>query len=81
MTHPEHRLTWWDGKHRPIATLALGATAIHVALRQDASTDDSIAAAGYLPPVAGAVAQEIIDVVAVLNALRVAIAPTRLSDF
>lgn len=40
-----------------------------------------IAAAGYLPPVAGAVAQEIIDVVAVLNALRVAIAPRRLSDF
>ncbi|MBI2479743.1 MAG: cadmium-translocating P-type ATPase [Planctomycetia bacterium] len=40
-----------------------------------------IAAAGYLPPVAGAVAQEIIDVVAVLNALRVAIAPKQLSDF
>jgi len=31
------------------------------------------AAAGYLPPVAGAVAQEIIDIVAVLNALRMAI--------
>jgi cation transport ATPase len=30
-----------------------------------------IAAAGYLPPVADAVAQEIIDVAAVLNALRV----------
>ncbi|MCB9938023.1 MAG: heavy metal translocating P-type ATPase [Planctomycetaceae bacterium] len=40
-----------------------------------------IAAAGYLPPVAGAIAQEIIDVVAVLNALRVAIAPKQLSDF
>lgn len=40
-----------------------------------------IAAAGYLPPVAGAVAQEIIDVFAVLNALRVAIAPKQLSDF
>ncbi|MBC8355807.1 MAG: heavy metal translocating P-type ATPase [Planctomycetes bacterium] len=39
------------------------------------------AAAGYLPPVAGAVAQEVIDVVAVLNALRVAIAPKQLSDF
>ncbi len=34
------------------------------------------AAAGYLPPVAGAVAQEIIDVLAVLNAVRVAI-PSR----
>lgn len=31
------------------------------------------AAAGYLPPVAGAVAQEIIDLAAVLNALRVAL--------
>ena len=32
-----------------------------------------VAAAGYLPPVAGAVAQEVIDVAAVLNALRVAL--------
>ncbi|MGA8595803.1 MAG: hypothetical protein WB676_13885 [Bryobacteraceae bacterium] len=32
-----------------------------------------IAAAGYLPPVAGAIAQEVIDVAAVLNALRVAL--------
>ena len=30
-----------------------------------------LAAAGYLPPVAGAVAQEVIDAAAVLNALRV----------
>lgn len=40
-----------------------------------------IAAAGYLPPVAGAITQEVIDVVAVLNALRVAIPPKKLSDF
>jgi heavy metal translocating P-type ATPase len=32
-----------------------------------------VAAAGYLPPVAGAVTQELIDVVAVLNAVRVAL--------
>ncbi len=32
-----------------------------------------VAAAGYLPPVAGAVAQELIDVAAVLNAVRVAL--------
>lgn len=32
----------------------------------------SMAAAGYLPPVAGAIAQELIDVAAVLNAVRVA---------
>ena len=40
-----------------------------------------LAAAGYLPPVAGAIAQEIIDVIAVLNALRVAIPPRALSDY
>ena len=40
-----------------------------------------MAAAGYLPPVSGAIAQEIIDVLAVLNALRVALPPRRLSDF
>lgn len=40
-----------------------------------------IAAAGYLPPVAGALTQEVIDVVAVLNALRVAIPPKSLIDF
>jgi heavy metal translocating P-type ATPase len=39
-----------------------------------------IAAAGYLPPVAGAIAQEIIDDLAVLNALRASIAPQVLSD-
>lgn len=39
------------------------------------------AAAGYLPPVAGAICQEIIDVLAVLNALRVAIPPKSMIDF
>jgi heavy metal translocating P-type ATPase len=39
------------------------------------------AAAGYLPPVAGAITQEVIDVVAVLNALRVALRPKSLIDF
>ena len=39
------------------------------------------AAAGYLPPVAGAVVQEIIDVFAVLNALRVSLPPESLTDF
>jgi len=40
-----------------------------------------VAAAGSLPPVAGAIVQEVIDVVAVLNALRVAIPPRSLSDY
>jgi cation transport ATPase len=39
------------------------------------------AAAGYLPPVAGAIAQEIIDMLAVANALRVALPPRALSDY
>lgn len=38
------------------------------------------AATGYLPPVAGAVAQEFIDLAAVLNALRMALPPGELSD-
>jgi heavy metal translocating P-type ATPase len=40
-----------------------------------------LAATGHLPPVAGAVAQEAIDLLAILNALRVAIAPRSLSDY
>ena len=39
------------------------------------------AAAGYLTPVVGAVAQEFIDLAAVLNALRVAIPPSQKTDF
>jgi heavy metal translocating P-type ATPase len=40
-----------------------------------------VAAAGYLSPVAGAITQEVIDVAAVLNALRVAIPPQSLTDY
>jgi cation transport ATPase len=40
-----------------------------------------VAAAGVLTPIGGAVAQEVIDVVAVLNALRTARPPRRLTDF
>ncbi len=40
-----------------------------------------LAALGYLPPVAGAIAQEAIDLVAVLNALRAAWSPGELSDY
>jgi heavy metal translocating P-type ATPase len=39
------------------------------------------AAAGLLPPTAGALVQEAIDVVAVMNALRVSWKPGRLSDY
>jgi cation transport ATPase len=41
----------------------------------------ALAAAGLLSPVAGAVAQEAIDLLAVLNALRAAAKPSVLSDF
>ncbi|MEO6810756.1 MAG: heavy metal translocating P-type ATPase [Isosphaeraceae bacterium] len=40
-----------------------------------------VAAAGYLPPVAGAITQEVIDVLAVLNALRASMRPQLLSDY
>ena len=40
-----------------------------------------VAAFGYLPPLGGAVAQEIIDLAAVVNAVRVAIPPRDLTDF
>jgi heavy metal translocating P-type ATPase len=39
------------------------------------------AVAGLLPPIAGAIAQEVIDVAAIFNALRVAFPPRTLADF
>jgi P-type E1-E2 ATPase len=39
------------------------------------------AAMGYLPPVAGAVTQELIDLAAVLNAVRVSLPTKDLTDF
>ncbi len=53
---------------------ALGGMALSVA-------GMGFAAAGLLPPVAGAIAQEVIDLIAVLNALRVAVPPKSLTDF
>jgi cation transport ATPase len=41
----------------------------------------SVAALGYLPPVAGAIFQEVVDVVAVVNALHVALPPKTLTDY
>ena len=40
-----------------------------------------VAALGFLTPVAGAVAQEVIDSLAIFNALRIALPPGKLSDF
>ena len=40
-----------------------------------------LAATGHLTPIAGAIGQEIIDVLAVMNALRAAIPPKALSDY
>jgi cation transport ATPase len=40
-----------------------------------------VAAAGYLPPVAGAILQEMIDVAAVANALRLVVSPRSLTDY
>ncbi len=41
----------------------------------------AVAAAGGLPPVAGAILQEVIDVLAIANALRVALPPRSLTDY
>ena len=41
----------------------------------------ALAAGGLLPPVAGALVQEGIDLLAILNALRMALPPGQLSDF
>ena len=41
----------------------------------------ALASVGLLSPVAGAVSQEVIDVLAIINALRAAIRPKELSDF
>ena len=40
-----------------------------------------LASFGFLPPVAGAIAQEVIDLLAVLNALRAARSPGHLTDY
>jgi cation transport ATPase len=41
----------------------------------------ALAVAGFLPPLAGAICQEIIDLAAVLNALRITLPSGRMSDF
>jgi len=41
----------------------------------------AFAVAGLLPPLAGVICQEIIDLAAVLNALRITLPPARMSDF
>lgn len=40
-----------------------------------------LAVFGLLPPVAGAIAQEVIDILAILNATRVGLTRKKLSDF
>jgi cation transport ATPase len=40
-----------------------------------------IAAFGYLPPISGAVGQELIDLLALLNAVRVALPTEDLRDY
>lgn len=39
-----------------------------------------IAAFGFLPPVAGAISQEVIDVIAIINSLRTIWKPAIMSD-
>ncbi len=62
---------------RRMRSIALQSAAGGVALSLIGIT---AAALGYLPPVAGAITQEVIDVLAVLNALRASTTPRVLSD-
>ena len=62
---------------RRLRTIALQSAVGGIALSLIAV---GVAAAGYLPPVGGAVLQEVIDVLVVLNALRTTLAPRSISD-
>ena len=63
---------------RRMRSIALQSAVGGMALEPDGMV---VAAAGYLPPVAGAILQEVIDVLAVLNALRASFPPTTLTDY
>jgi hypothetical protein len=58
----------------------LARRSVHGEFGADHLAGMALAASGALSPVAGAVAQEAIDLIAVLNALRVAGAPATLTD-
>ena len=49
---------------------------------RDAVVDfgNGMAAFGYLPPVAGAISQEVIDIIVIINALRTIWSPAQLTD-
>ena len=63
---------------RRLRRIALQSAVLGMALSAGAM---GFAAAGYLSPVAGAVLQEVIDVLAIANALRASWAPARLHDY
>jgi hypothetical protein len=77
----------WSPRQAVIAPLAVAGVGLHIALQSAVGgmvlslAGLLLAAVGYLPPVAGAVAQEIIDVLPGANALRVGIPPKTLSDY
>jgi hypothetical protein len=48
---------------------------------RDGAQPGGMMAAGFLPPIAGAMAQEAIDLAALLNAVRVAMMEKELADF
>ena len=56
-------------------------TLLKIIARQVAAKSGAIAFGGWLPPVGGAVFQEVIDLAAVLNALRAAVPGGELSDY
>ena len=70
----EFKKVWWNRHLRIALQTAIGGIVL--------STIGMILAVfGLLPPVAGAMAQEVIDVLAILNATRVGMTRKALSDF
>jgi P-type E1-E2 ATPase len=63
---------------RRLRTIALQSAVGGMALSVAAM---GVAAFGWLPPVAGAVTQELIDVLVVVNALRMSFTPRKLTDY
>ena len=63
---------------RRLKRIALQSAVLGMAL---SAAGMGFAAAGFLSPVAGAVFQEVIDVFAILNALRASQPPARLHDY